>query len=341
MNVIFFILISIFTRLYVNLDNNTFVVNYLKVLVCFIVLILLFLYTNLSFLEIEYGFFSLKSTFFVNIIKAFLLSLLFIFFFFIMDFFFHENFFLNNLFENIFFILSFFLGLFLLLSSSNFLVVFFSLEIVSFSLYYLVICKTITLYVVEAGIKYFVLSLISSSLILQGFILFYGFFGFVSFFEIFILSSFFSTSAVFFFVLNFSILLVFLGLFFKLTAAPFHFWSPDVYEAATFSTFLLLSVFSKFGYFVILLKFVLFFKLFYFYNFLFLFVSLFSMFIGILGSIFQIKLKRFLAYTSIFHIGLLIVGFFSFYIFSLSSFFFLFFFLRFKSVLFGYIFFVN
>ena len=96
---------------------------------------------------------------------------------------------------------------------------------------------------------------------------------------------------------------------FKISAAPFHFWSPDIYEGSPTIITAFFVVIPKIGMFIFFLRlfFDSFYTFFFFWQDLIIFSSFCSMFIGSLGAIWQLKLKRLLAFSGISHVGFMLV----------------------------------
>lgn len=142
---------------------------------------------------------------------------------------------------------------------------------------------------------------------------------FLSFFQVsnygsFLIESFEIDNSMVMFNLNFlvvGVLLVILALFFKLALAPFHLWSPDVYEGSPTSSTFFFMVLSKFGIFVFLLRFCYFsfYSLIFYWQFYSLFVASLSIFIGAVAGLKQRKLKSLLTYSSINNMGFVLLAF--------------------------------
>jgi NADH-quinone oxidoreductase subunit N len=107
------------------------------------------------------------------------------------------------------------------------------------------------------------------------------------------------------------VLIVVLALFFKLALAPFHLWSPDVYEGAPSSSTFFFMVLSKFGIFVLLLRicYFSFYSLISYWQFFSLFVASTSIFVGAVAGLKQRKLKSLLTYSSINNMGFVLLAF--------------------------------
>lgn len=213
------------------------------------------------------------------------------------------------------------LGLLLLVSAYDLLALYLSIELQSLSLYLLASLKRTSEYSTEAGLKYFVLGAISSGLLLFGSSLIYGISGSISF-DALSKSTFYLES----FTYLIGVLFIFSGLFFKLSIAPFHQWTPDVYEGSPTLITAFFAIVPKIAVLGLVLRLI--FKVFYtipdavsshcialgalsfdsgFKSFL-LFCSFLSLLCGTLGGLYQRKLKRLLAYSTIGHMGYILIG---------------------------------
>ena len=208
------------------------------------------------------------------------------------------------------------LGMCLLVSAFDFISFYLSLELQSLSFYILASFKRNSNFSTEAGLKYFILGSLASCLILFGVSIIYGFTGITCFDDFIVLNNLIKDPFYFFIFdkeLNgffIGLLLVFIGLLFKLGAGPFHFWVPDVYEGVPLIVTTFFAIVPK----IVITSFILIFFCSYFYSFeifwhqWFIFTSIFSFFIGSLGAIYQVKIKRLLAYSAIGHVGFLSLG---------------------------------
>lgn len=200
------------------------------------------------------------------------------------------------------------LGMFFLLSSNDFLSLYITVEFQSLALYVLASFKQNSLFSIEAGLKYFILGTFSSGLLLFGASLLYGFSGTLNFNELDMLFQFniiFRNDYLF----KLGLLFFFSSLMFKFTAAPFHMWAPDVYQGSPTIVTFFFSLTPKIVFLALFTRLVLlvFSSFEIYFKFIFFFCGFFSLLIGSLASIFQIKLKRLLAYSSISNIGYLLM----------------------------------
>lgn len=158
--------------------------------------------------------------YFITFSKFFILCLLIIVLMLSLDYFDFEKF---QVFEYPLLILMSGVSMFLLISVSDFFMLYILLELVSFSFYIMASLKRYSNLSIEASLKYFILGSFSSAMLLFGLSLFYGFFGTTNFFEIFVLI--FSFDLVFdnYFAFIFALLFICVALLFKLSVFPFHF----------------------------------------------------------------------------------------------------------------------
>jgi NADH-quinone oxidoreductase subunit N len=213
-----------------------------------------------------------------------------------------------NAFEYIILILFACLGIILLVAAQDLIVLYLAIEMQSLSLYALAAFKRDSAFSTEAGLKYFILGAFSSGLLLFGSSLIYGFTGTTNLEEI---SIFFTGINRFSPGICLGLLCIIAALLFKLSAAPFHSWAPDVYEGAPTSVTRFFAILPKFA--VLSLCCRLFFFAFYdlinIWQPMLLICALFSIVIAAFSALYQRKLKRFFAYRSIGHVGYLLLGF--------------------------------
>jgi NADH-quinone oxidoreductase subunit N len=200
------------------------------------------------------------------------------------------------------------LGSAILVISNHFVSFFLGLEILSVSLYGLIAYLRNRNHAVEAGMKYLVLAALTSAFLLFGMALIYMDTGTMSFPEIAQKLSESGGSSVLF-VMGMGFIVVAVG--FKLALVPFHLWAADVYQGAPVPVTAFIATVSKIGVFAILLRFSLDVNL---QNFplaidIFAIIAIASMIIGNLLALRQANLKRLLAYSSIAHLGYLLVAF--------------------------------
>ena len=136
-------------------------------------------------------------------------------------------------------ILSSILGMMVMISSNDLIVFYLGLELQSLALYVLASFNRDNILSSESGLKYFVLSALSSGLLLYGCSLVYGFSGSTNFTNISI------NSANSDYGVIFGLVFIIVGLAFKITAVPFHMWAPDVYQGSPTSVTLFLPRYQK------------------------------------------------------------------------------------------------
>ncbi len=201
-------------------------------------------------------------------------------------------------------ILSSILGMMIMISSNDLIVFYMGLELQSLALYVLASFNRDNLLSTESGLKYFVLSALSSGLLLYGCSLTYGFSESTNFDQILINSTEFNYGT------TFGIVFILVGLAFKISAVPFHMWAPDVYQGSPTSVTLFFAILPKIA------ALSVFIKLLYtpFANMndqwqtIIVFLSIASMIFGAVAAIGQKNLKRLIAYSSISHMGYALAG---------------------------------
>ena len=201
-------------------------------------------------------------------------------------------------------ILSAILGMLVMISSNDLMVFYMGLELQSLPLYVLAAINTNNVKSSEAGLKYFVLSALSSGLLLYGCSLIYGFSGSTNFDTI---SSNIGSEE---FGNIFGIIFILVGLSFKISAVPFHMWAPDVYEGSPTTITLFFSLVPKIAALTVFIRFlyVPFIDLFEQWQSIIVFISIASMLLGSFAAIGQTNIKRLIAYSSIGHIGYALAG---------------------------------
>jgi len=201
-------------------------------------------------------------------------------------------------------ILSSILGMFVMISSNDLIVFYIGLELQSLALYVLASFNRDHVKSSEAGLKYFVLSALSSGLLLYGCSLIYGFSGTTNFEEI---SNIMNANQ---YGLTFGIVFILVGLAFKISAVPFHMWAPDVYEGSPTSVTLFFAVAPKIAALTVFIRFlyVPFVNVIEQWQLIIVFLSVASMVFGAVAAIGQKNLKRLIAYSSIGHMGYALAG---------------------------------
>ena len=196
------------------------------------------------------------------------------------------------------------LGMFFMVSSNDLILFYLGLELQSLALYILASIDRDNLRSSESGIKYFVLSALSSGLLLYGCSLLYGFTGSTNFELIAEQLNKENKGAIF------AMVFILVGLAFKISAVPFHMWTPDVYEGAPTSITSFFAVVPKVAGLAVLIKFMFipFANILLEWQTIIIFISIASMILGAVAAIVQKNIKRLLAYSSIGHIGYALAG---------------------------------
>jgi NADH-quinone oxidoreductase subunit N len=201
-------------------------------------------------------------------------------------------------------ILSSVLGMMVMISSNDLIVFYMGLELQSLALYVLATFNRDQIKSSEAGLKYFVLSALSSGLLLYGCSLIYGFTGSTNFNQI---ASQLNSNE---YAITFGIVFILVGLAFKISAVPFHMWAPDVYEGSPTSVTLFFTMVPKIAALTVFIRFlyVPFLNLIDQWQMILIFLSIASMLFGAIAAIGQTNLKRLIAYSSIGHVGYALAG---------------------------------
>lgn len=241
-----------------------------------------------------------------------------------------------NSFEYMILILFSSLSALFIVSSYDLISMYLAIELQSLAFYVLASFHRNDEFSTEAGLKYFILGALSSGLLLFGESILYGFTGITNFEEFAKLSPFNSNLSgssgnnqllwpqgnsdylgnVFYEYVStnaivIGLLFVIVAFLFKLSAAPFHMWTPDVYQGAPTSVTAFFAITPKIAILSLLLRLCLY----AFYDFIetwkeiIIFSALLSIFIGTFGALSQNKIKRLFAYSSIAHVGYMLIGF--------------------------------
>ncbi|MEK7264332.1 MAG: NADH-quinone oxidoreductase subunit N [Bacteroidota bacterium] len=212
------------------------------------------------------------------------------------------------------------LGMFLMAGASNLLMMYLALELSSLTSYLLAGYTRERTNSSEASLKYLLFGAVSSGMMLYGISLMYGMTGSVDIYGVnrALMTGDYNTIA-----LLISGILITVGFGYKISAVPFHFWTPDVYEGAPITITALLSVASKAAGFAMMIRF---FKVSFFdvsapamegywniisqfnWNVILAIISVLTMTLGNLVAVWQTNLKRLLAYSSIAHAGYMLMG---------------------------------
>ena len=199
------------------------------------------------------------------------------------------------------------LGMMVMASADHLLVVYLGLELMSLCLYSMVAFQRDSANATEAAMKYFVLGAIGSGSLLYGLSIIYGLTGTL---EIAVINSQLSGASADNLPLILAIVFVVVALAFKLGAAPFHMWVPDVYHGAPTSTTIYLGTIPKIAAFAMVIRLLIggLGELQHLWQDMFIVIALLSIVIGNIIAIVQTNLKRMLAYSTIAHMGFMLLG---------------------------------
>ena len=199
------------------------------------------------------------------------------------------------------------LGMFVMISGNNFLVIYLGLELLTLSSYALVALRRDNATATEAAMKYFVLGALASGFLLYGLSMMYGATGSLDVNTVFKIIN---SGQVKHQVLVFGLVFVVAGLAFKLGVVPFHMWIPDVYQGAPTAVTLLIGVAPKLAAFAIFIRLLVegMLPLAVDWQQMLMVLSIGSLLIGNLAAIAQTNLKRMLAYSTISQMGFVLLG---------------------------------
>ncbi len=202
------------------------------------------------------------------------------------------------------------ISLMILVSSYDLISIYISLEMQSLCFYVLAAINRYSAFSTEAGLKYFVLGAFISGLFLFGASILYGITGTTNLNSYALLFSSELTSDLNLSLFFLGVLFILVAILFKLAAAPFHIWSPDVYEGAPLNSTIIFVIVPKIVLFVVLFR-ILYYSFFtYFGDFqtILLISGTLSILIGSFMALRQKRLKRLLIFSSISHVGFLLLG---------------------------------
>ena len=196
-------------------------------------------------------------------------------------------------------------GMLLMVSASSFLSLYMGLELQSLALYVLAAFNRDNLRSTEAGLKYFVLGALSSGMMLYGISLIYGFTGTVDFAGVAAAAK--SGVGI---GLVFGMVFLISGLAFKVSAVPFHMWTPDVYEGAPTPITAYFATAAKVAALCLFLRAILtpFPDAIHQWRQIIIFIAVASMVLGAFAALLQKNIKRLMAYSSIGHMGYALLG---------------------------------
>jgi len=192
-------------------------------------------------------------------------------------------------------------GFITLIISNDLLILYLSIELFSLT-FYLITTIHQNYYTTEAGIKYFIYNFLAGAFYLLGCTLIYLDYGTINFTNLILLEPTMSniTGA-------FGFIFIIISFLFKLSVAPFHFWTPDVYQGVLYPITAFFTIFPKFIIVTFFFKFYLYILYIPYLNYLLIFCGLLSVFIGTIGAFTQYNIKRLFAYSTISNAGFLII----------------------------------
>ncbi|NLY28773.1 MAG: NADH-quinone oxidoreductase subunit NuoN [Alcaligenaceae bacterium] len=199
------------------------------------------------------------------------------------------------------------LGQMVMISAGSMLTVYLGIELMSFALYALVALRRDNLQSTEAAMKYFVLGAMASGILLYGMSMIYGATGHLDLAQI---AQVISSGKAQQLPLVFGVVFIVAGLAFKLTAAPFHMWTPDVYQGAPTAVTLIVGAAPKLAAFAITLRLLAegLHGIALDWQPMLLIMAVLSLIIGNLAAIAQTNFKRMLAYSTVSHMGFVFLG---------------------------------
>ena len=199
------------------------------------------------------------------------------------------------------------LGMFVMISGNNFLVIYMGVELLTLSSYALVALRRDCVLSVEAGMKYFVLGALASGFLLYGMSMLYGATGTLNLQEAVAVIQSGQAQAK---VLVFGLVFIVAGLAFKLGVVPFHMWIPDVYQGAPTAITLMIGGAPKLAAFAVLIRLLVegLMPLSVDWQQMLMLLAIGSLAIGNLAAIAQTNIKRMLAFSTISHMGFVLIG---------------------------------
>ncbi len=203
------------------------------------------------------------------------------------------------------------LGMMVMISGYSLLTLYLGLEILSLSLYALIAIARERADAIEVALKYFVLGAIASGLLLYGMSMIYGISGSLNISDIASFASSANLASRETLIINFGLVFLVIGIAFKLGAVPFHMWVPDVYQGAPTSVTLLISTVPKIAAVAMLVRILVdgLGSMHTYWSDLFMVLSILSIALGSVVALMQTNIKRLLAYSTISHVGFIMLGF--------------------------------
>ncbi len=216
----------------------------------------------------------------------------------------------NEIYKGEYYVLGLFatLGMMVMISAHSFLMVYLGLELLSLSLYAMIAFNRQSVTASESAMKYFVLGALASGLLLYGISIFYGMTGTLILTDVYqLVSQQAETNPV---ALAFALTFIVVGLAFKLGAVPFHMWLPDIYQGAPTSVTLFVGTAPKIAGFAMTLRLLVdgLGELHVDWSQMLIALSVASLVIGNVIAVAQTNFKRLLAYSTVSHVGFILLG---------------------------------
>ena len=183
--------------------------------------------------------------------------------------------------------------------SNDLIILYLSIELFSLT-FYLITTIHQNYYTTEAGIKYFIFNFIAGGFYLLGSTLIYMNYGTINFVQLMTLNEFMGKE-------GWGFILIIISFLFKLSIAPFHFWTPDVYQGVLYPITGFFTIYPKFIIITLFVKLYIYIMYLPFFNYILLSLGLLSVFVGTINGFQQINLKRLLAYSTISNAGYLLI----------------------------------
>ena len=215
----------------------------------------------------------------------------------------------RQLMQGEFYVLAIFatLGMLIMVSAYHFLTLYLGLELLSLCLYAMVAMQRDSAFATEAAMKYFILGAIASGMLLYGMSIIYGITGSLALGEVAVAVSMSTGNET---ILSFGLVFLIIGIGFKFGAVPFHMWLPDVYHGAPTAMTLFIAAAPKIAAFAMLVRLLVegLIDLHSDWQDMLIMLAVLSMIVGNVVAIAQTNLKRMLAYSTISHVGFLLMG---------------------------------
>lgn len=215
----------------------------------------------------------------------------------------------RDLYQGEFYVLALFatLGMSVMASAHHFLTLYLGLELMSLCLYAMVAMQRDSFVATEAAMKYFILGALASGMLLYGMSIIYGVTGSLS---ISAIQAAVQTGTIDTTVLSFGLVFLVIGVAFKLGAVPFHMWLPDVYQGAPTAMTLFIATTPKLAAFAMMIRLLIegLGELQQYWQDMLIMLAVLSIVLGNIVAIAQSNIKRMLAYSTISHVGFILLG---------------------------------